>query len=190
MEIEVLSVERRLIDLEITRVHDDADRRLDRQRDTVGHAVRDANELDRERADADGLPRPDRLQAILEVDLVLFELRLDQRKGEGGSIDRAVDEREDVRHAPDVVLVAVGQHECLDLAAPLFEPTEVGDDQVHPELVGVGKHDAGVDDNRGVAPRQRHHVHAELAEAAERDNFERPGRHRRHSGLMHQDPSI
>ena len=51
MQVEVLAVERRLIDLEVAGVDDHAARRVDRQRQAVRHAVRDAQELDRERAD-------------------------------------------------------------------------------------------------------------------------------------------
>ena len=59
VKIDVLAVERRLIDLEVAGVHDHAARRLDGQRDAVGHAVRDAQELDDERADGDALARLD-----------------------------------------------------------------------------------------------------------------------------------
>ncbi len=48
VEVEVLAVDRRLIDLEVAGMDDRADRRRDGQRHTVGHAVRHADELDRE----------------------------------------------------------------------------------------------------------------------------------------------
>ena len=57
MDVEMLAVERRLIDLEVAGVDDDAERRVNRQRHAVGHAVRDADELDRERADRDPIAR-------------------------------------------------------------------------------------------------------------------------------------
>ena len=63
VEVDVLAVERRLIDLEVAGVDHHAARRLDRQRHAVGHAVRDAQELDRERADRDALARLDRAPA-------------------------------------------------------------------------------------------------------------------------------
>ena len=47
VDVEVLAVDRRLIDLEVAGVDDDADRRVDGQRDAVRHAVRHADELDR-----------------------------------------------------------------------------------------------------------------------------------------------
>ena len=57
VQVEVLAVERRLVDLEVAGMDDDADRRRDGERHAVGHAVRDADELDRERPDGDRLPR-------------------------------------------------------------------------------------------------------------------------------------
>ena len=42
-----------------------------------------------------------------------------------------------------------------------------------PSRSGLGEHDAGVDEDRRVAAGDEHHVHAELAEPAERDQFER-----------------
>ena len=109
VQVEVLAVDRRLIDLEVAGVDDDADRRRDGQRHAVGHAVRDADELDRERPDGDRLPRLDRLQPVAGVDAVLLELRLDQRQRHGGAVDRAVEQRHHVRDGADVILVAVRQ---------------------------------------------------------------------------------
>ena len=49
VKVDDLAVERRLIDLEVAGVDHHAMRRLDRERHAVGNAVRDADELDRER---------------------------------------------------------------------------------------------------------------------------------------------
>ena len=161
----------------------------DRQRHAVGHAVRDADELDRERADGDRVARADGLQPIAGVDAVLFELRLDERQRHRRAVDRAVEQRHHVRHGADVILVAVGEDQRLDLLAPRLDEGQVGDDQVDAELVGVGEHDAGVDEDGRVLPRHGHHVHAELAEASEGDDLERRRRHVRYSGLIHSEPS-
>ena len=78
VQIEGLAVERRLIDLEVAGVHDDAGRRVNRQRQAVRHAVRDAQELDAERADRHASARgATGDQAIADVDAVFLELRLD-----------------------------------------------------------------------------------------------------------------
>ena len=70
-----------------------------------------------------------------------------------------------------MILVAVRQHE-RGRAALLLQIGQVRDDAVHAEQVGIREHDAGVDDDGRVTPGERQHVHAELAEAAERHDFE------------------
>ena len=96
VDVEVLAVERRLIDLEVAGVDDDAGRRVDRERDAVRNAVRDADELDLERSDRDAVVRPDGDQ-LAAVDAVLLELRLDQRQRQRRAVDRSVDQRQHVR---------------------------------------------------------------------------------------------
>ena len=105
------------------------------------------------------------------VDAVLLELRLDERQRQRRAVDRSVDERQHVRHAADVILVAVRQHERG--GAPfLLQVGQVRNDPIHAEQLGVREHHAGVDDDRRLAPGEREHVHAELAESAERNDFE------------------
>ena len=111
VHVEVLAVDRRLVDLEVAGVDDHADGRPDRERHAIGHAVRDPDELNRERADGDFVARPDGDEATAHVDTVLLQLRLEQRQRQRRRVDRSVDERHDVRHAADVVLVAVRQHQ-------------------------------------------------------------------------------
>ena len=188
MQVEVLAVNRRLIDLEVAGVDDGADGRRDGERHAVRHAVRDPDELDGEWADGHGLARFDGLQSVACVDAVLFELRLDERQRHRRPVDRAVEVRQHVRHRADVILVAVGEDERLDLASSRLEVREVGDDQVDAELIGIRKHDARVNEDRGVLPGHRHHVHAELAEPAQRDDLERGRRHDREIRLIHSDP--
>jgi hypothetical protein len=69
--------------------------------------------------------------------------------------------------------MAVRQHQRLD-AIPL-QLAQVGDDQVHPQQVGLREHDARVDENRRLATGDDHHVHAEFAEPAERDQLQSIG---------------
>src|SRR5690606_39225255 len=68
-------------------------------------------------------------------------------------------------------LVPVRQHQRADRI--LLELPQVGYDQVHPEQFRLGEHDAGIDQDGGIAAGDHHHVHAELAEPAERDDLER-----------------
>jgi hypothetical protein len=54
---------------------------------------------------------------------------------------------------------------------------EVRDDQVHARQVGFREHHPGVHHDGRVAAGEDHHVHAELAEAAERHDLEISQRH-------------
>jgi hypothetical protein len=141
MEVEQLPVDRRLVDLEVAGVDEHAERRVDGEPDAVRHAVRDAQELDLERADLDDV------------------LRLHERG--------------------DAALLQVG---------------EVGNDEVDAEELDVGERHPGVDDETRVPERNRHEIHAEFAEAAQRDDFKSrvagervavPGMGARHRSSLH-----
>ena len=111
---------------------------------------------------------------LAAVDAVLLELRLDHRQRQRRAVDRSVDERQHVRHAADVILVAVRQHEGGD-APFLLQVREIRDDPIHAEQLRIREHHARVDDDRRLTPGEREHVHAELAESAERYDFEHSG---------------
>ena len=136
----------------------------------------------------DHVARPHGLQAVAWLDAVLLELGLDQ-----GERQRAWR-----RPGPSNSGITCGTAPMWsswpwvrmsgeNLVPAGFHVGQVRDDQVHAELVGVREHDSGIDEDRGVLPRHRHHVHAELAEASERDHFQRRRRHLGHCGLSHAD---
>ena len=138
-EVDVLAVERRLIDLEVARVDDRPCRRVDDDRDAVRHAVRDAQELEPERADRHRLARANRPQPIARLDAVLLELRLDEREGERRPVHGAVDVGQDVGDRADMVLVAVREHERLKAALVLLQQPQIRNDQVDAEQFRLRK---------------------------------------------------
>ena len=172
VQVKALAVDRGLVDLEVAGVDDGAGRRLDRQRHAVWDGMRDAHELDGERAHLDTVSWRHPPQPVAMGDPVLLELGLDKRQGERGPVDRSVYQGPDIRHGPDVVLVAVRQHEGGHAAARGRQSAEVRDDEVDTGQLGLGKHHAGVHEDRRVAPGHQHHVHAELAEPSERHDFQ------------------
>ena len=110
MEVHVLAIERRLINLEIPRVQHDTRRRRNRERNAVGHAVRDAQELDREAPDLHAIARPHGTQAQARIVFFFRQLRVDERERQRRSVNRTIDVWQDVRHRADMVLVPVRQH--------------------------------------------------------------------------------
>ena len=80
------------------------------------------------------------------------------------------------------------QHQGLDAVPSGLEVGEVGDDEIHPELVGVGKHHTGINQDGRVLPGHGHHVHAEFPEATKRYDLERGRNNLRQDRLVHQEP--
>ena len=118
--------------------------------------------------------------AVLQA--VLLQLGFDKGEGERGADDRPADERHHVRHAADVVLVSVREHQRRH-APLLLQMREIGNDPIDAQLLRVGEHDSGVDDDGGVGVREREHVHAELTEPTKRNDLE-------HQGHMTIDPRL
>ena len=71
-----------------------------------------------------------------------------------------------------MVLVAMGEDDGADMLPILSEVSDVGYDDVHAQELRFGEHQAGVDDDDVVFPSQGEAVHAEFAQAAERDDFQ------------------
>ncbi len=99
----------------------------------------------------------------------------DEREREPRAVHRAVDSIDHVGDGADVVLVAVRQHERANAPAIRIEHVQVGNDEVDAEQLGLGKHDAGIDEDSGIAAGDEHHVHAELAQPAERNDIQHRG---------------
>ena len=102
---------------------------------------------------------------------MLGELRLDERERQRRAVNRSIEVREDVWNAADVIFVPVRQHQRGG-ASLLLKVGEVRNDQIHAQQLGIREHDTRVDDNRRLAPAERQHVHPELAETTERNDFE------------------
>ena len=171
MHVEVLPVDRRLIDLEIARVHDRSRGRVNRQRDAVGHAVRHAQELDLAVADAHPLPGLNGHEAIARIDAVLLELRAQKRQRQRRPVDISFDQRPHVRNAADVIFMPVRQQQRRRPRLALLQVRQIRYQQIDTRQLRSGEHDTRIDDERRLIGRHRHRIHAEFAEPAERDHL-------------------
>ena len=102
---------------------------------------------------------------------MLLELGVDERQRQLGADQRDVAPlAQQVGHAADVVLVAVGQHDRHDVVQPVPDRGEVGEDDVDARLVLLGEQHAAVDDQQLAGVLEDGHVAADLAEAAQGDH--------------------
>ena len=146
-------VQRQLVHFEVAGVQDHARAGPDGDRERVRDRVVDRQELAVERPER--LPRPGADLDGLRGDPVLDELAADQAEGQPGPDQRDVRPRpQQVRDGPDVVLVGAGYDHGLDEVVAALQAGEVGQDQVHPGLVGLGEQHAAVhDDTDGLSVR-------------------------------------
>ena len=146
----------------------------DRDRERVGDRVVDRDELEVEGPERDPVALGhDVLRGLLEP--VLPQLGLEQRQGQLRADQRDVLAlAQEVGHRADVVLVAVREHQRLDVVEPVPDRVEVGEDQVDAGVVVLGEQHAAVDDQQPAVVLEDGHVAADLAEAAERDDPQAP----------------
>ena len=103
---------------------------------------------------------------------MLFQTPLHQRQREGGAVHRHGDLLQQKRYAADVIFVAVRQDQAADVGRVLLQIREIGRDDVDAQQLVVREHHPGVHDDDVVAVADGHGVHAELAQAAERDDLQ------------------
>ncbi len=97
---------------------------------------------------------------------MLFELAFDVGERELGGVDRHLQFTQNPWQATDMILVAVGQDDGADMLAVFDQVGDIGDDNIHPQQFGLGKHETGIDDDDVVCPAKRQAVHTEFAQTA------------------------
>ena len=119
------------------------------------------------------LPRRQLLQRRV-AELVLVELGADHADRQQAAVDhrRHADLAQHVGQRADVVLVAVGEDDRLDVVGAVAQVGEVGQDEVDPEHLGGREHQAGVDDDDPAVVLDDGHVLADLPQPAERQHAE------------------
>ena len=164
------AVDRIRVELEVPRVHDRAHWRLDAVAEPVHDRVRHPERLHAEAADVEGPTWLDRHEPRPVLEPVLAEPLAGQGESHARPVDRDVELTKEVRQRADVVLVGVRQDHPAHLIALGEEGGEVRDDVVDPRHLVVGEHESAVDGQEVLARLEHHHVEADLAEAAERED--------------------
>ena len=172
VQVEKFVVGGRGIDLEIAGVNDDAERRVDGERNAIDQAVRHLDGMNGERSGLEALVGTHLAQVGVVEQAVLVEFVFDVGQRELGAPDGDLEFREHPGKRADVVFVAVGQDDSAHALAVFDEIGDVGDHDVDAEKFGFGEHESGVDDDDVVSPADGHAVHTELAQAPEGDNLQ------------------
>ena len=169
--------ERRRIELPVARVKDEAEVRADRNRAHLGNRMRERHELDIEGADLEPAVEPHDVDRQLQAAAHLGELRAQHAGGERRRIDRRLEARPQLDHRPDVVLVRVRDQHAGEVGTVLLDEAHIGQDHVDAGIeLALGKRDPAIDHEPparlGGTIAVEVEVHADLAEAAERHEYE------------------
>ena len=95
-------------------------------------------------AQLDLLLRGDLHELGLACQAELLQLVPDEAAGQPGAVDRQIKLLQQVGNAADVVFVAVGDEQALDLVLILHHKGKVGDDHVHAVHLTVREYKAAV----------------------------------------------
>ena len=115
---------------------------------------------------------------------MFFEAAFHQGECEVGAVDGNVELAEEERNGADVILMSVGQDQGADVFAMLLQVGEIRRNNVHAKEFRVGEHHSRVDYDDVVTVADRHRVHPELAESAERDDLQLTIGHKFHRTLL------
>jgi hypothetical protein len=102
---------------------------------------------------------------------VLLALGRDERQREPRTDDEQLGPlAQQERDGADVVFMAVGEHERIDVVEPVLDRPEVRENQVDPWRVLRGEQHPTIDDEQAPVVLEDRHVAADLTDAAERDH--------------------
>ena len=125
--------------------------------------------FDLEAAKRFGVAGPDRVQFRCLDEPVLAQLVAQESQRQRRAVDGHGESGQHVRQCADVVLMAVREDDAADVTDTFLQPRDVRDHEVDAEHLLLREHEPGVDDHDVIAAAQRHHVAADLAQTAKRD---------------------
>ena len=100
---------------------------------------------------------------------MLCELLLDKPQCKTRSIDGRLYLPDDERKRPDVVFVPMGKYYPSYLFTVFFQLCYVWNNDVHPEHITFGEHQASINNDDIIAVFHSHDIHPYLAKASEGD---------------------
>lgn len=169
-QVDGLSVDGRVVDLEVAGVEQCGRRRLDIQADGVRDRMGGADGLHLKFSHLELLARFDRME--IGAKAVFLQLVLDKAQGQPGAVDWYVDLLQQIRHAADMVLMAVGDDHADDLGGILDQIAEVRNDHVDAVHFLLGKGHTAVDHQNLILVFQNGQILADFIEATDGNDLQ------------------
>ncbi len=163
---------RGVIHFKISCVDNNARRRINSQRSCILYAVICLDEFDTKTPQIDRLSEFDHLSSGGAEHIMLLQLMLNQPDCQLGRVDRDIDFPQDIRQSSDMILMSVCNNKPFYLVNVLLQICDVRDNQINSQHVVIRESQAAVHHNNTVFIFKGSNVHADLFEAAQRDNLE------------------
>ena len=175
LQVNGISVNRSVVDLEVTGVDNDACRRGDGQGCRVHDAVVGLDEFDPEVTQGHNIPEGHDVSLGSTQQVVLPQLVFDNAHGQTRSVDGHIDLFQDIGKSADMILMSVSDHKALHLVDIFFQISRVRYHQIDTEHVVFGKGQTAVYDYDTVPVFKRCDIHPDLLKSAEGNNLHRGG---------------
>ena len=173
-DVEVLAIDRGVVELEVAGENNHASRSGDRQRVAVGHRVGVADELHREvLTHLHHLAGGDGLEDGAVHHARFLHLASENREGEARPVDdRNIEILEVVGNATDVIFMPVGHDHAADPFLVLAQVAGVGQNHIHAVHAIAGEGQTAIHQHQVIAVFEDAGVLADFVEAAEGDHPE------------------
>ena len=171
LKVSRLSEYRRIVDLEVSRVDDDARRCENSQRGCIHDTVIGLYELHAEASQIDGLSVFNHLSLNGAQHIVLFQFMLNQPDSQLRPVYRRRNILQHVGQGADVILMSVRDHKTLHLVNIVFQVGDIRNYQVNSQHIIAREGKSAVHYNNTVLVLEGRHVHSDLLQASERNNF-------------------
>ena len=127
--------------------------------------MRDVHKLKIERTDLQLVASLDLNQS--RIDAMLLALGFDESQRELGTDQRNIRTKlQQIRHATDMILVAVGEHQSIDLVETILDVMEVRQDQINARLLLFREKHTAVDEQQMAVVFDHVHVTADFTKTA------------------------
>ena len=156
-----------MVDLEVSRMENDADRRVYRKSERARYAVSDLYEFDVETADILRIAALNR-DKFGRSYIVFLELVLKQRESKIAAVYLHVFKPvfDKIRHAADMVFVSVSEDDTFYFVYILVDIRKIGNYQIDARRIVSAEHTSAVHDEYVVAVLDRGHVFSYFSDAA------------------------
>ena len=139
LQIDRLSVYRRIIHLEVARMDHRSRRGMDRKRSRIHDTVVRLDKFDPELSQIDRLAELDHLALRVPEKVMLPQLILDQSHRQSRRIDRNIQLAQHIRQRADVILMSVRDHKALYPVHILLQISYIRNHQIDSQHVVIGE---------------------------------------------------